>query len=113
MEHLLKILFFIIFFIFLKNNPKNYDKKKKKYHVYSVINYSSNFKYINSTKEGDLIFFKCEGIIQDQTKLSDLVSIDDSIFILNDDFYQKNYLNFINKKCRPEEQMEDLLEKKD
>ena len=114
MEHLLKILFFIIFFIFLKNNPKNYDKKKKKYHVYSIINYSSNFRYINSTKEGDLIFLKCEGIIQDdQAKLSDLVSIDDSIFILNDDFYQKNYLNFINKKCRPEDQMEDLLEKKD
>ena len=113
MEHLLKILFFIIFFIFLKNNPKNYDKKKKKYHVYSIINYSSNFRYINSTKEGDLIFLKCEGIIQEQTKLSDLVSIDDSIFILNDDFYQKNYLNFINKKCRPEDQMEDLLEKKD
>ena len=42
MEHLLKFLFFIIFFIFLKHNPKNYDKKKKKYHVYSVINYSSN-----------------------------------------------------------------------
>jgi len=39
--------------------------------------------------------------------------IDDSIFIINDDFYQKNYLNFINKKCRPEEQMKDLLEKKD
>ena len=46
-------------------------------------------------KEGDLIFF-----IQDQAKLSDLVSIDDSILILNDGFYQKNYLNFINKKCR-------------
>ena len=29
MEHLLKILFFIIFFIFLKNKPKNYDKKRK------------------------------------------------------------------------------------
>ena len=100
MEHLSKILFFIIFFIFLKNNSKNYDKKKKKYHAYSIINYSSNFRYINSTKEGDLIFFKCEDIIQDQAKLSDLVSIDDSIFILNDDFYQKNYLNFINKKCR-------------
>ena len=113
MEHLLKFLFFIIFFIFLNHNPKNYDKKKKKYHIYSVINYSSNFKYINSTKEDDLIFFKYEGIIQDQAKLSDLVSIDDSIFILNDDFYQKNYLNFINKKCRPEDQMEDLLEKKD
>ena len=113
MEHLLKILFFIIFFIFLKNNPKNYDKKKKKYHVYSIINYSSNFRYINSTKKGDLIFFKCEGIIQDQAKLSDLVSINDSIFIINDDFYQKNYLNFINKKCRPEDQMEDLLEMKD
>ena len=73
MEHLLKFLFFIIFFIFLKHNPKNYDKKKKKYHVYSVINYSSNFRYINSTKEGDLIFFKCEGIIQEQINLSDLV----------------------------------------
>ena len=59
MEHLLKILFFVIFFIFLKNNPKNYDKKNKKYHVYSVINYSSNFKYINSTEEVYLIFFKC------------------------------------------------------
>ena len=104
MEHLLKILFFIIFFIFLNHNLKNYDKKKKKYHVYSVINYSSNFKYINSTKEGDLIFFKYEGIIQDdQAKLSDLVSIDDSIFILKDDFYQKNYLNFINQKFHPEE----------
>ena len=34
MKHLLKILIFIIFFIFLKNNPKNYDKKKKKYRVY-------------------------------------------------------------------------------
>ena len=52
MEHFLKILFFVIFFIFLKNNPKNYDKKK--YYVYSIINYSSNFRYINSTKEGDL-----------------------------------------------------------
>ena len=113
MEHLLKILFFIIFFIFFKRNPKNYDKKKKKYHVYSVINYSSNFRFINFTKEGDLIYFKCEGIIQEQTNISDLVLIDDSIFIINDDFYQKNYLNFINKKCRPEEQMEDLLEKKD
>ena len=98
MEHLLKILIFIIFFIFLKHNPKNYDKKKKKYHVHSVINYSSNFKYINSIKEGDLIFFKCEGIIQDQVKLFDLVLNDDSIFIINDDLYQKNYLNFINKK---------------
>ena len=58
MEYLLKILFFIIFFIFLKNNPKNHDKKKKKYHIYSVINYSTNFKYANSTKEGDLIFLK-------------------------------------------------------
>ena len=56
MEYFLKILFFIIFFIFLKHNPKNYDKKKKKYHVYSVINYSSNLRYINSTKEKDLIF---------------------------------------------------------
>ena len=112
MEHLLKILFFIIFFIFLKHNSKNYDKNEK-YHVYSVINYSSNFRYINSTKEGDLIFFKCEGIIQEQTNLSDLVLIDDSIFIINDDFYQKNYLNFINKKCRTEDLMEDLLEKKD
>ena len=99
--------------IYQEGIQKNNDKKKKKYHIYSVINYSSNFKYINSTKEGDLIFFKCEGIIQDQVKLSDLVLIDDSIFIINDDFYQKNYLNFINKKCRPEEQMEDLLEKKD
>ena len=113
MEHLLKILFFVIFFIFLKNNPKNNDKKKKKYHVYSFINYSSNFKFINSKKEEDLIFFKCEGIIQTQANLSNLISIDDSIFILNDDFYQKNYLNFINKKCRPEDQMEDLLEMKD
>ena len=94
MEHLLKILFFIIFFIFLKNNPKNYDKKKKKYHVYSVINYSSNFRYINSTKEGDLIFFKYEGIIQDQAKLSDLVSIEDSIFIINDEFLSKKLFKF-------------------
>ena len=112
MEHLLKILFFIIFY-FSKHNPKNYDKKKKKYHIYSVINFSSNFRHINSSKEGDLIFFKCEGIIESQAKLSDLVLIDDSIFIINDDFYQKNYLNFINKKCRPEDQTEDLLEKKD
>ena len=89
MERLLKILFFIIFFIFLRNNQKNYDKKKKKYHVYSVISYSSNFRYINSIKEGYLIFFKLEGIIQDQVKLSDLVLIDDSIFIINDDFIKK------------------------
>ena len=76
-----------IFFIFLKNNQKNYNKKKKKYHVYSIINYSSNFRYINSTKEGDLIFFKCEGIIQDdQAKLSDLVSNDDSFFTSKDEF---------------------------
>ena len=71
MEHFLKILFFIIFFIYLKHNPNNNDIKKKKYHVYSVINYSSNFRYINSTKEGDLIFSKCEGIIQEKAKLSD------------------------------------------
>ena len=108
MEHLLKILFFIIYFIFLKHNPKNYDTKKKKYHIYSVINFSSNFRHINSSKEGDLIFFKCEGRIQDHAKLSDLVLIDD----INNNFYQKNYLNFINKKCRPEDQMEDLLGKK-
>ena len=81
MEHLLKILFFIIYFIFLKHNPKNYDTKKKKYHICSVINFSSNFRHINSSKEGDLIFFKCEGIIESQAKLSDLVLIDDSIFI--------------------------------
>ena len=56
MEHNLKILFFIIFFIFIKHNLKNHDKKKKKYHVYSIINYSTNFKYVNSKKEGDLIF---------------------------------------------------------
>ena len=54
---ILKFLFFIIFFIFLKHNPKNYDKKNKNYHD-SVINYSTNFKYVNSTKEGDTIFFK-------------------------------------------------------
>ena len=85
--------------------------KKEEYHVYSVINYSSNFRYINSTKEGDLIFIKCEGIIQDQTKLSYLFLIDDSTFIINNDFYQKNYLIYINIKCLPEDQMEDLLEK--
>ena len=77
--------------------------KKKKYDVYSIINYSSNFRYINSTKEGDLIFFKCEGIIHVQANLSDLVSIDDSIFIIKDDFYQNNYLNFINRKCLQED----------
>jgi len=43
-------------------------------------------------------FFKCEGIIQDQTTISDLVLIDYSIFIMNDYFYQKNDLYLINKK---------------
>ena len=55
----------------------------------------------------------CLGIIQEQTKLSDLVLIDDSIFIINDDFYRKNYLNIINKKCLPEVLMENLLENED
>ena len=65
--------------------------KKKQYHAYSVINYSSNFRYINYIKEGDLIFFKCERIIQDRTTSSDLELADDSIFLINDDFYHKNY----------------------
>ena len=99
MKHLLKILFLIIFFIYLKYDPKNYAKKKREYHANSIIiNYFSNFRHINSNKKGNLIFVNCEGIIKDQTKLSDLLLIDDSIFIINGDFYQKNYLNFINKK---------------
>ena len=67
------------------NNPKNYDKKMKEYHVYTFINYPTNFRYINSTKEGDLIFVKCEGTIKDQITLYNLVLIDDSIFLINDD----------------------------
>ena len=47
------------------------------------------FSYINSAKEGDSIFFKYEGKIQDQTTLSDLVIIDGSIFLINDDFIKK------------------------
>ena len=47
--------------------------KRIKYRAFSAINYSSNFRYINSTKEGDIIFYKYQGIIQDQTTLSDLV----------------------------------------
>ena len=49
---------------------------------------------MNSTKEGYLIFFKCKGIIQDQAKLSDLVSIEDSIFIINDEFLSKKLFKF-------------------
>ena len=59
-------------YIFNKHNPRNYYKKKKKYHVYSVINYSSNFRYVISLKKEIKSW------------------IDNSIFLINDEFVQKN-----------------------
>ena len=50
-----------------------------------MINYS-NFRIINSTKKGDLIFVICKYIIQAQSKLSYLFLINDSVFIINNDF---------------------------
>jgi len=93
-EHLLKILFFIVFFIILKHNPKNYEKKERVSCLFRY-NYSINFKYVNALKERDVIFFKCEGNIKEQTKFSNLVFFDNSIFLINDDFYRKNFLNKI------------------
>ena len=78
---------------------KNNNKKKKGYHVYSVVKYFSNFQYINSTKEINLISFKREILIQEKNDLDDLAFIGDSDLILNDDFNQINYLHYINKKC--------------
>ena len=50
-------------------------QEKKDYLAYSIISYSSKFQYIKSTKEGYLISFKSEVILQEQNDLNDLIIV--------------------------------------
>ena len=85
---------------------KNFKKIKQNPFFY-VSNCSSNFKYLNKLKDGDLFDFSCKGEIICLDKTSDFPN-----FLLNDDFYQLNYLKYIiNKKCQ-EVKMVNLQKKK-
>ena len=91
----------ILSFFFIYFNQKTL-KKIKKIPLFYVSNYSFNFKKHN----GDLFLFSCQGEIICLDKASDFPD-----FLLNDDFYQINYLKYINKKCQ-EVKMANLQEKK-
>lgn len=89
----------LIFFLFLiykleYKKPKNKEKKMKKIPLFYVSKNSTKIKHIKRVKDGDLISFVSQGEIvclEESSNFSD--------FLLNDDFYQNNYLNFIKKNA--------------
>ena len=91
---LLILLLFIVFYLNYKQkkskkvNPENMGK----YPIFCITNFFSKFKHIKYTKEGELVYFRCEGEIQCMEECSN------SIDLLNNNFYQINFLKYI--KCR-------------
>ena len=95
-EHYLEIdsfilIFFFFYFYFKKLNKKPF-KTIKKFPLFLVTKCSSNFQHSKNVNNGDLVSFKCKGEIICLEMVSDFTD-----FLLNDDFYQINYLKYINK----------------
>ena len=82
-----------------KVNPENMGK----YPIFYITNFFSKFKHIKYTKEGELVYFRCEGEIECLEECSN------SIDLLNNNFYQINFLKYI--KCREMKKV-DLQRKK-
>lgn len=89
------LIFISTLFCFYKKDKSKRKTSQKKYPSFFVNNFSSQFTHFKYTKEGDLINFKCEGKIEYKGESFCLEN-----FLLNEYFYQINYLNYINKKCR-------------
>ena len=74
--------------------------------LFYVSKNSTKIKHIKRVKDGDLISFVSQGEIvclEESSNFSD--------FLLNDDFYQNNYLNFIKKNAERWMKKEDLQKK--
>ena len=89
-------LFFLIFIfpiIYLHNKQKKIKKSQnnKIYPVFIITKNSSSFKHVKYTKDGELVSLRCQGEIEcmGYSNYND--------FLLNSDFYQINYIKFINK----------------
>ena len=97
MDFFLKIIVFLLIFIFpiiyLHNKQKNIKESQnnKICPVFIITKNSSSFKHVKNTKEGELISFQCQGEIEcmGYSNYND--------FLLNSNFYQKNYIKYINK----------------
>ena len=94
---LLLIFFLLLIYKLEYKKPKNKEKKMQKIPLFYVSKNSTKIKHIKRVKDGDLISFVSQGEIvclEESSNFSD--------FLLNDDFYQNNYLNFIKKMLRDE-----------
>ena len=102
---LLILLLFIVFYLNykVKNNKKVNQKNFGKYPIFFITNFFSKFKHIKYTKEGELVYFRCEGEIECMEECSN------SMDLLNNNFYQINFLKYI--KCREMKKV-DLQRKK-
>ena len=101
------ILIFTFFIIYFNQLCKKTLKKLNNFPLFYASNCSSSFKYLKRLKDGDLLSFSFKGEIICLDKASDFPD-----FLLNDDFYQINYLKYIiNKKCQ-EVKMVNLQKKK-
>ena len=89
------ILIFFFFIIYFNRLSKKSLKKFKKFPLFYVSNCSSNFKHLQSLKDGDLVSFACKGEIICFDKASDF-----NDFLLNDDFYLINCLRCISKNAK-------------
>ena len=95
MDFFLKIIVFLLIFIFpfiyLKQKKIKKSQNNKIYPVFIITKNSSSFKHVMQTKEGELISFQCQGEIEymGYSNYND--------FLLNSNFYQKNYIKYINK----------------
>ena len=65
--------------------------------LFYVSKNSTKIKHIKRVKDGDLISFVSQGEIVCLEESSNFYDFYD--FLLNDDFYQNNYLNFIKKNA--------------
>ena len=74
-----------------------------KHQIFYITKFFSKFKHIKYTKEGDLIYFICEGDIEYMEEGSNFIEL------LNNNFYQINFLKYI--KCREMKKV-DLQRKK-
>ena len=97
MDLFFKIIVFLLIFIFpiiyLHRKQKKIKRPQinKIYPVFIITKNSSSFKHLKYTKEGELISFRCQG----QIEYMGYSNYND--FLLNSDFYQINYIKFINK----------------
>ena len=95
MDFFLKIIVFLLIFIFpiiyLKQKKIKKSQNNKIYPDFIITKNSSSFKHVMHTKEGELISFQCQGEIEcmGYSNYND--------FLLNSNFYQKNYIKYINK----------------